>query len=309
MRPRSRTQLIALAAVGALIAGPLLVAAPANAALPGGHVLFVSNPVFSDTGTGQEDAQTLASIETTDAVVTVFDGGDGSAAAWTTALAGIDLLVIPEAERAPVYVPGGTSVMSDAAAAVVKSWVAAGGDVIGFAGYSHGPLVSYLTGLDYSGVWFSSSSPGGEWERQPAANATMPAAIPNVNYSGGLYQFNLWSAELSAPVTPWYLSVDGTNLGVGSFAEGAGTFLYVAYDWYPDSGDLGSGARAAWDAVLQSFFTAPTVPAADPDGPELAATGADLGALGLGSALLIVGFGALLLVRVRARTASRAESN
>ena len=298
MRTRSRTHLIALASVGALLAAPLLAVAPANAAIPGSNVLFVSNAAFSDTT--QEDAETLASIETTDAVVTVFDGGDGSAAAWTTALAGIDIIVIPEAERGLIYASGGTSVMSDAAAAVVKSWVTAGGNVIGLGAYSHLLFVNYLTGLDYAGVWGSDYAPGGEWERQPAANATMPAAIPNVDYSGGLAGFDLWPAGLSAPVTPWYLSSDGTNLGVGSFAIGAGSYVYVAYDWFPDDADLDSGARGIWDTVLQSFFTMPVVaPPVVPEGPELAATGVDLGIVPIGSVLLVLGLIALSVARLR----------
>ena len=298
MRTRSRTHLIALASVGALLVVPLLAVAPANAAIPGSHVLFVSNLTFSDTT--QEDVETLASIEATDAVVTVFDGGDGSAAAWTTALAGIDIIVIPEAERGSIYVPGGTSVMSDAAAAVVKSWVTAGGSIVGLGAYSHFLLVNYLTGLDYGEVWVSYWAPDGEWERQPAASDTMPAAIPNVNYSGGLAGFDLWPAELSAPVTPWYLSADGTNLGVGSFAIGAGSYLYVAYDWFPDGGDIGSGARGVWDTVLQSLFAAPAVaPPVVPEGPELAATGVDLGIVPIGSALLVLGLIALSIARLR----------
>ncbi|HEY9498426.1 MAG TPA: hypothetical protein VIQ78_05335 [Terrimesophilobacter sp.] len=298
MYRRSRTHIMAVVAVGALLAAPLLATTSASAAIPGHQVLFISNSAFSDTG--QEDEEVLASIGTTDAEVTVFDGGDGSAAAWTAALAGIDVLVIPEAEIDDIYVPGGTSVMSDGAAAVVKSWVTAGGDIVGLGAYTHVLLVSYLTGLDYTTVWADNYVGEGEWLRQAAANASWPTAIPNVNYSGGLIDFDTWPAGLAAPVTPWYLSEDGTNLGVASFAIGAGSFVYVGYDWFPDGEDIGSGARALWDTVLQSFFAAPVVvPPVAPEGPELAATGVDLGIVPIGSVLLVLGLIALSVARLR----------
>jgi hypothetical protein len=41
------------------------------------------------------------------------------------------------------------------------------------------------------------------------------------------------------------------NVGVASFAVGAGFYIYNAYDWFPDTADQANGNRAAWNQTLQ----------------------------------------------------------
>lgn len=280
----------------------------ATAATVENHILMFSNEDYTSAGQpGREDDQTFAALGTTGATVTRFDGGDGSAAAWTAALANVDVLVFPESDA--IYEPGGSSVMSDDAAAVVKAWLSAGHTAFGTGGYSHLGLVNYFTGLDYSDVWGTGGTE--TWNLQNT-NPDLPATLPNVNASDGLNQFDDWSTALSAPVTPIYLSADATNLGIGSFAVGTGAFVYVAYDFYPDPDDIDSGNTALWisalatlvDEAIPAAVVTPVVPVAVVT-PALAATGADLTGSALGAAgLLAVGAVLMLVIARRKKTAT-----
>ena len=292
MTSRIRTAALALVAIIALVSAPLLVTSSASAATPDTHVLMFSNSAYGDTNPGQEDERTLTALQGSGATVTTFDGGDGSDTAWTAALAGIHVLVFPEGTN---YTPGGTSVISDAAMAVIKSWVVAGGVMIGTGGYGHLAVVNFLTGLDYSSVWGDDSSPGGlGWVLQ-TANPDLPATLFDVSYTGGQEFFDTWTPDLLAPLTPLYVSPDGTSLGVGTWAVGSGSFSYVAWDWF----NGGGATMADWDLVLQSLI--PTVAAA----PALAATGSTVSTplLGAGAFVLLAGAVLMFVARRRAQRA------
>jgi LPXTG-motif cell wall-anchored protein len=258
--------------------------------------------VFSNalcTDPPEEDTDIVASLEVTSSSVTVFDGGDGSESAWSTALATIDVLVFPEGcnfEQAALF--------SGAAQAWIKSWIEGGKTVVGTGSYRHAAFVSYMTGLNYSTEFGNNTSLSNEvanpWELQ-IASATLPATVPNGNYTGGLRNYSTWTADKRAFVTPVYYSAGEDNLAVAYFTFGSGYYIYNAYDWYPDSDELTNGVRAAWDATLQFAASGQVAPpttgttTAGTSGPSLAATGTDvflpivLGGLTLMTGILLVG--------------------
>lgn len=297
MTSRIRTAALALVATIALVSAPLLVAGSASATTTGDVVVMFSNSSFTDTDPGQEDDQTFAALDASGATVTLFDGGDGSDTAWTTALAGADYLVFPEMGPS-AWSPGGTSAMSDAAAQVVKDFINAGGHVIFTGAYGAVDFFSFFSGLDYSGA-FSTGSPSGPYAIQ-GVNAALPSALAAVDYSGDLIDFGSWSAELKAPMTPLYVSASG-GLAVGTWTLGSGTYSYVAYDWFPDTDDIDAGTVEPWNIVLTSLpFTLEPFPV-----PVLAETGSaiSLPLIGAGAFVLLTGAALMLVARRRARRA------
>lgn len=288
--PRIATALLAALA---LVTVPLLTATSASAATATTHnTVFFSNGAFTDPA--EEDATMIGALSDAGIPVTVFDGGDGSASAWIAALAGNGVLVIPESSTS-VYEPGGTSAMSDAAAAAVLAFVTAGGTLI-LGANDNSTLLSYLTGLNYASVWSKGGS-GGPWDLQ-IVNPDLPA---QVTYSDGTYpvvNFNLWSVDLLDGVLPLYVGDGGNELASGVFPVGVGAVLTLAYDWYPGEDESDISGRDLWNQVLVQGAVG--VPGVAPAAPALANTGIDTtifvtGALGL----LMLGAAALIVTRTR----------
>jgi len=173
--------------------------------------------------------------------VTEFTGGDGSAAAWTAALAGVESVVFPETERGTLYatgVDGSDAWLSDAAAVALGTWVQGGGTVLlsTITSGDGGDLVSVLSGVDYTGSWNTSGGAGSSAPRV-IADASLPATLP---YADGTYPVNIsaWTPEQLDPLTAWYL--DGGSLWAGEIAAGDGTIAVESYDYYPEPGDSGN---------------------------------------------------------------------
>jgi LPXTG-motif cell wall-anchored protein len=298
--PRS-LRAVAIGAVLAVAATPFLALTTATAA-PGQSILMFSNPANTDVD--EEDLETLASLTATGATVTVFDGGDGSAAAWQTALTGIDVLVFPEFEGVEPYGPA-TAAISDEAAVAISTWNAAQHVVVFLGAYDSIGFLSYLSGIDYTTSMFDTTPPSGEWQLV-APDYAGPAILPSANYAGGATPVTEWTAEQQAAVTPIYLDESGDVLGIGRWTNGSGWIYYVAYDWYPDEGDILSGVRAAWDAALASVVAevpaAPVViaPVVTP-AATLPNTGAEeVPAQLLSAAVLLLAGATLLVIRRRA---------
>jgi LPXTG-motif cell wall-anchored protein len=297
----------------ALVSAPFLTATASVAATDQNVLVFVNDAV-SDTSTGQEVDQTIAALTADDSTVTTFDGGDGSASAWTTALAEIEVLVFPDAEMGGrYYEPGGTPWMSDEALAVISAWVEAGGDIVVMGTWGSdvaGILFTALSGLDFASVW--SVIDGGTPLQLVATDDTLPAEL---QYADGTYpvvDFVSWPSDLTETLTPLYLTADGTGLGVGRWTLGAGSYSYNAWDYYPwFGGEIDEEDEpnvAAWYAVLSGLLALAIDPVVEPEpepepaaAPELAETGDDSVALGVaGIALLASGIG-LSFVRRRIR--------
>lgn len=266
-------------------------AAPAAAAVPSAaQILFFSNASLTDQL--GEDPTMIAGLTETGATVTQFDGGDGSAAAWTAALEGKDVLVIPETDG-NIWAPGGTAFVSDEAAGVLEAFVAGGGRLL-LGANNNALLLSQIVGLDYEAVWVTNGD--GPFQLQNGDPA-LPAELgePDGTYSvSGLLT---WSPDLLAGIQPLYLGDAGDSLAVGVFPQSDGFVATLAYDWYPGTGTGEAEARALWNIVLQALAN---VPVPVPEGPQLAATGVSQNPLIwiIGGAVLVLGVSAVVLARV-----------
>lgn len=269
---------IPLALATTLVGGTLL-ATPAVAA-PGDDVLVFSNANVVDTSSADGEGELrniVAALEDIGLVVTEFDGGDGSAAAWSTALAGIESVVFPESEEGTLFLTGADASdawLSDAAAAALGAWAQAGGTVLlsGQDESNTGQLLSVLTGADFDGAWVN----GGSSSSAPRviADASLPAVLPEAN---GTYPPTIadWTPAQLALLTPWY--VEGDNLWVGVLAAGSGRVAIESWDYYPypgnssgECGAVGEGSDAQvtyeWNRVLSGLLGggAPTAPGVAP---------------------------------------------
>ncbi len=299
---------VAIGAALAIAATPFLGLTAATAA-PGQAVLVFANGAVSDDNPGAEIDQTIAGLEANDATVTTFDGGDGSAAAWTAALTDIDVLVFPEAERGqPYYTPGGTAWISDDAVAVIAGWTEAGGDVILMGTIlSNAPavLLDALSGLDFSSVW--AVDDGGTPLQLVDPTTGLPAELEYADGTYPIIDVDSWPAALTDGLTPIYLTADGTGLGIGRWTLGAGSFSYYAWDffpWFDPSVPETLEVVEAWYAALGELLDLALGQVVEPEpepaaAPELAATGFDAAGAVIAGALLLAG-AALIVVRRRA---------
>ena len=229
----------------------------------GPNVLIFTKDPFTDTL--EEDTDIRNALIPISSKVTTFDGGDGSASAWTIALSGIDALIFPEVDGTTYWDTTDTAVLDAAAKAYIKSWVSAGNLIIGTGSYSHLQAITDLTAVDFTGLGDNSLSNGAVWDLQ-VSSSTLPATVPNANYAGGITNYSALSSEQKSVTELVYYNSDEDNAGVVNFKVGSGYYIYNAYDWYPDAGDVTSGARADWNQTLQfaatgQFTAAPVLPA------------------------------------------------
>lgn len=298
----------------------LFSASPAHALDPQGPSVLV----FANSNCTNASASDITNTITTIASsVTVFDGGNGTGSAWQTALAGIDVLVFPEAETTAGNVCTLFSAphIDSSAQQVIKAWVESGKIIVGTGSYTHTSLVNYLSGLNFNSE-FSNVSSVSNWLRV-SGDSSLPASVPLENVTLGLVGFNLWSTEKKSLVTPVYyretITVNNVvypenNVGVGYFTFGSGYYIYNAWDWFkaqsPSSQQLQD--YATWDATLKFAVKgqispnpalvnqqAPASPVAQV-ASELAKTGSPLVPVGLASMGLIA-LGVLLKLARRTR--------
>jgi len=265
----------------AALANPLAPGTYAGDTPTGPVVVVFSNSSYTDPE--QEDWDIATTLLPGASTMRVTDGGDASAATWTTLLDGADVLVLPEGGN---WFPGGSSAISDDALAVIRTWVSAGRIIVGTGSYEHGDIVSELTGVDFTTA-FGNNSENGPWQRV-GGDTSLPDELPNGNYTGGLDNVSSYSPEQLAVITPLYASAANDSIGIANFAIGTGRYVYHAYDWYPDSDELVNGVRDIWNGALGIAAGTSTPPEEEEEEPELAETGTDILSLGFGAAALLL---------------------
>jgi hypothetical protein len=258
LRTRLTRSTVVVAALAT--AGALAIPTAAQAA-PGDDILVFSNSSVVDTSLGSNGGEyewISAAITNAGYTAVPFDGGDGSEAAWTTALADVDVFVLPEQESGVFYDPDSAAPpwLSDEAKGALIEWIHAGGSVImsGACDPSNGQLLSDAVEVDYSDVFGCES-----FDTAPRwiDDAALPASL---SYADGTYAMSLsdFSPAQLAPLTVWYsgesndecLDTPVEALGVGVFAAGAGSVSFVAWDYYNDP----SADQASWNAVLAALI-------------------------------------------------------
>lgn len=291
MTARLRTAALAVAAAAGLLVAPIALASSAAAApVPSAaQILFFSSPGYTDPV--EEDPTEIAALQETGATVTVFDGGDGSGAAWAAALDGKDALVIPESNQ--IY---STPVFSADAADVLYDFVYNGGRLI-LPTVNQSQVLSFLTGFDYAAVWATSNTGS-----TGILRVDDPALPETVTYSNGTYPVvnpASWSLEMREAMTPLYTSESGLDLHAGQWTLGAGSITVLAYDWFPGTNPEDIAGRALWNQLLQALTHVP-VPA------ELAATGSEAPVAPISAAFGLLLLGAVGILAARARREARA---
>lgn len=294
MRSRLRRAAVALAAALGLVSAPLLMTTAASAAdLSGVQAVFFTNEVVTDVD--EEDLALANALTAAGATLTPFTGGDGSAAAWSEALAYQTMLVLPEAGNGPLYEPGGTAVMSDEAAQVVAGWVADGGRLVLIDPVDAGALLDLITGLDYT-TGFPYSSSGSPWPIVDPVDG-LPAELQYSDATEGFDATKLGLAEVEA-IDALYATSDIAV--VGTITVGNGLVAFFGYDWFPDDVDIAEGDIVEWNLVLTYVVQQIYVPV--PERPALAATGVASASpvIWIGAGLFVLVGGALVAFRIRA---------
>lgn len=227
------------AAAAMSIASTVMVAVPSHATV---SIVMFSNADYTDTT--EEDIDMAAALDDL-GTVTTFDGGDGSAADWAAALSGATALVIPEAGEGDDLF--GSAALSEEAADVIAEFVADGNPVIMTGAYTTTDLIDHIQGV--SRTW-DDNAVDDVWNLNIVSDE-LPETLPNADYAGGISNWQEWSLEDREGVTPVYIDAARSNVAVAAFAHGDGFAFYYGYDWYPNSDDVDSGAREAWNEALR----------------------------------------------------------
>lgn len=261
--------------VGALaLIGALTLPTAAQAA-PGDDVLVFSNSDVVDLAPGAIDGEyewISAAIDAAGYTTIPFDGGDGQASTWTTALTDIDYFVLPEQERGAFYNPDSPPAwLSAAALEVFVDWIQAGGTLLvsGNCNDDQGGtayLLSQAVGVDYNGALGYCQEPG--TSTRWIDDSGLPAELSRAN---GTYAIDLasFSDAQRAPLKVWYSAdVCAEVLTVGEFAAGSGRVAFEAWDYFNDM----SIDQAPWNEVLASLLNGNTAvsnwnPAVGPPAP------------------------------------------
>lgn len=221
---------VALAAACAATA-LLVAAATAEAA----RVALFNDPTYVDTTPTTGEAETLrASLVQQGHSVKVFTGI--SSAAWRGALAGRELLVIPELEAGDL-----AAALPQAAEHTLRSYVATGGGLATFD--SPANTTSLLNSLFGFSLAAATDSP--PYARQSGLGGTSyvggPASLPSNNATRPLSL-----ASFPGGAKPVY--ANGDAVGVALFAAGSGRVAYLAWDWF-DAAPVGP-QNGGWLNVL-----------------------------------------------------------
>lgn len=209
--------------------------APAGLAV----VAVFDDPAYVDTGgsTDSESDNVQAGLAAMGYAVVPFTGIDETA--WSTALAGANVLVIPELE---VNSSLGDN-LSPAVRAVIADFVNQGGGLIEF--YQGPEFLNPVLGLSLN------SSGGGSSSIMAAAVGTAfqggPATLPSNNATSGLDSSTFPSGGLAI------YSSGGNNAEVAWLPYGAGQIVYLGWDWY-DAAPPGS-QEGGWLDVLERAVT------------------------------------------------------
>jgi len=226
------------------------------AAAPAAEVVVFDNPSYVDSGnsSSSESDNVQASLVALGHTVTTFTGiTDGD---FTAALAGKDVLVIPETENGNL-----APALSPAARAVIANFVAAGGGLV-----KHGHRTSDEDVLD-AVFGFSIST-----ATTSTTTSSLTAAAAGTAFAGGpatLPANNATSALVTASLPPGALAIYESAHGatVARMNHGSGRIVFLAWDWF-DAAPVGSqdgGWLSALEAAVEEVGVCAQSPA-DGDG-------------------------------------------
>jgi Ca2+-binding RTX toxin-like protein len=212
----------------------------AKTQLTNAKVSLFYDPAFIETGASGEGPNVKESLEDAGHIVTTFTGT--STNAWRDATQGVDVLVIPELEIAPL-------ILSSGSAFFLKKFVSDGGTLIVHA--RHGQpdqpntdLIDALFGTALNEVQSLANDP-----------STPTGEVTGTTYAGAALSLP-WNDDLEAleagslPVTAksLYQNTAGDST-VAAFQYGKGQIVWLGWDWHnaaPPPGTQDGG----WNDIL-----------------------------------------------------------
>lgn len=245
------------------------------------NVVVFTDTSFVDYNPGDTDAEASNVINSLTALghtAVPFTGS--TAAAWTSALSGQRILILPEFEnREPADLDSGV-------ATVVQNFVSGGGHVIVMGGGE--ALEALFSWGSFSG---SSEAASAATPQKPGSIfGAGPATLPEMNATVGLMRNELPAGGICA--YNFMVSTD-EYCTVFTRTQGSGRVSYLAWDWFFDSDETAS--RPDWEGVLGLAIQGGPAPVARP--VPVPTTGAtELAAL---AGLLMLGGAAALRRRHR----------
>lgn len=187
---------------------------------------------YSPPSTSSEAYNMQVALTSMGHTVTPFTGTTG--AAWTTALSGAQILVVPEQENGQI-----AGNLDAAAVTAIQNFVSTGGILI--------------VGEDYSGTLFINSVFGYSIVFTTGSASTITAAAASTVFAGGPASLTDNNATggydtASLPAGGLCAYANGTNCMVFQINQGSGRILQLGYDFY-DAVPNGT-QDGGWNAVL-----------------------------------------------------------
>jgi Ca2+-binding RTX toxin-like protein len=229
-----RLSVALVAATAVALLGPL--------AAQAATVAVFDDPAFVDTTNAAPDGESdnlQASLTAKGHTVKAFNGI--TAAAFSTALAGSTVLVIPEQEVADL-----APALSGDAVHVIRGFVASGGGLIlgGDVSFGSGTGSASLLDRVFGIVVTEGIGPGTTTKQAGAAGTALaggPASLPQndgTNFLTGL------------PAGASSIYANGANSSVVLFSVGNGAIAYLGWDWFNSNPPTGAGQDGGWQNVL-----------------------------------------------------------
>ncbi len=226
-----RVAAVVLAAVFFAVTGPVTAA----------NIVVFDNGAYVDTvgGPSSESDTVQASLTALGHTVTTFTGIADTD--FATALAGKDILLIPETEVGDL-----NAALSPAARTVIANFVAGGGGLIKNGHRTRDEdLLDSIFGFSLTSVTLPTNSDGG----------SLTAAATGTPFAGGPASLIAFSATASlgaASLPPGSLALyqNATGVTVARMTYGAGRIVFLGWDWY-DAAPLGT-ADSGWLNVLDA---------------------------------------------------------
>jgi len=226
------------------------------------------DPTFTDSGS--EGSNLQATLQAAGHTVTPFTGT--TTAAWSAALAGADILVIPEQEHGSIYPD-----LEPGAVTAIQNFVAAGGGLLITEDY--GNFLNSVFGYSITSagnnepyLYNASAAAGTAFEGGPAS---LPYNDDTDSYTG-----------LPGSASCIYQSVGG-ECAVFRITQGSGQIVSLGFDWY-DAAPIGSQDNG-WIAVMENAASQVSAPIGVPT----------MGEWGRMALVLFFGIAALMMLRRR----------
>jgi ribosomal protein L24E len=234
--------IVALIGASLALVGPG--ATPASAGLGGeANIALFDSDIYVDAD--QESDNIEASLTAQGHTVTTFTGT--TATEFSNALAGQDVLVIPEQDNNGLA-DGSAPDLSDAVLDVIRDFVEGGGTLV-VSGASSPASSTFLNALfDYSLVEASITGDGPYAKTDAASGTEFEDEADSLPGNSDVSGFTLGSL----PDNATRIYENATHSAVTVFSEGIGSVVFLGWDWLGSDPPNDGGEDGGWQSVLDA---------------------------------------------------------